>query len=405
MTHQIFMDIITKQMWTQLFCISFAFLLGWYFMLKLGFMILNVKFGIRKIFPLILIGSLYSFWARQALSMQLVGILMPVLIAFLLWIPVRGLPLLKYCWASFICLLISLCGNIILGPLISTSLRFSSFLLNTSWGVFFGIVIETAFVILALLLLPKILPKHKIPWIPSVGLKPERVDFYMLLTYFGMYLMVYLASIIFYIAIRNGSQLTILFLLFQWSTTATTLIGHYRIVKKLESEKVNLIGEKARLEEDKVGLEADKAQLAAEKAKLEADKADLLKKLRKFAGANHLEVAIKSQQLDEIFNDFIGRVYNIYNPSVLVDPANEPAPAAGLVGKISIQSQYKLTSREILILKGIVAGKENKEIGADIYLVEGTVKNHVTKLFRKFGVQNREELARFVTENGLIERN
>jgi ATP/maltotriose-dependent transcriptional regulator MalT len=193
-------------------------------------------------------------------------------------------------------------------------------------------------------------------------------------------------------------------LLFQWSTTATTLIGHYRIVKKLESEKVNLIAEKARLEEEKVGLEADKAKLAAEKAKLEGDKAELLKKLRKVAGANHLEVALKSQQLDEIFNDFIGRVYNIYNPPVPIDPAAESAPSADMIVKKSNQSQYILTSREVLILKGIVAGKENKEIGADIYLVEGTVKNHVTKLFRKFGVQNREELARFVTENGLIER-
>jgi len=52
-----------------------------------------------------------------------------------------------------------------------------------------------------------------------------------------------------------------------------------------------------------------------------------------------------------------------------------------------------LTERENAILNLIIAGKSNREIGRQLHLAEGTVKNYVSTILDKCGVRNRTELA------------
>ncbi len=52
-----------------------------------------------------------------------------------------------------------------------------------------------------------------------------------------------------------------------------------------------------------------------------------------------------------------------------------------------------LTARENEILALIVEGKSNTEIGAQLHLTEGTVKNYVSTILTKCGAKNRTELA------------
>jgi DNA-binding NarL/FixJ family response regulator len=52
-----------------------------------------------------------------------------------------------------------------------------------------------------------------------------------------------------------------------------------------------------------------------------------------------------------------------------------------------------LTPREMSVLKGICAGKSNKEIARDLELQEVTVKLHVKTLSRKLGARNRTHAA------------
>jgi len=52
-----------------------------------------------------------------------------------------------------------------------------------------------------------------------------------------------------------------------------------------------------------------------------------------------------------------------------------------------------LTARENEILTLIVAGKSNTEIGEELHLAEGTVKNYVSAILEKCQVKNRTELA------------
>ena len=48
-----------------------------------------------------------------------------------------------------------------------------------------------------------------------------------------------------------------------------------------------------------------------------------------------------------------------------------------------------LSPREIEILHLLARGLSNKEIGAQLGVVEGTVKIHITNIFSKLGVSDR----------------
>ncbi|GAA2865166.1 hypothetical protein GCM10010472_23120 [Pseudonocardia halophobica] len=49
--------------------------------------------------------------------------------------------------------------------------------------------------------------------------------------------------------------------------------------------------------------------------------------------------------------------------------------------------------RNVAILDLIADGLTNRQIGAELYLAEKTVKNHVSSLLHKFGFSRRTEAA------------
>jgi DNA-binding NarL/FixJ family response regulator len=52
----------------------------------------------------------------------------------------------------------------------------------------------------------------------------------------------------------------------------------------------------------------------------------------------------------------------------------------------------RLTCREKQVMESIVAGCKNREIAEKLFLSEQTVKSHVNRIFRKFGVTCRSQL-------------
>ena len=57
-----------------------------------------------------------------------------------------------------------------------------------------------------------------------------------------------------------------------------------------------------------------------------------------------------------------------------------------------------LTAREIDILRGVAAGKSNKEIGRDLSIQEKTVKHYMTIILSKLHARNRVEAALMAQE-------
>ena len=61
-----------------------------------------------------------------------------------------------------------------------------------------------------------------------------------------------------------------------------------------------------------------------------------------------------------------------------------------------------LSPRETEVLKRIAAGRSNKEIASDLSLAEITVKQHVSSVLQKLGVQDRTQAVLAAIQRGLV---
>ena len=62
----------------------------------------------------------------------------------------------------------------------------------------------------------------------------------------------------------------------------------------------------------------------------------------------------------------------------------------------------ELSPREIEVLQCVASGKSNKEIGAQLFISEGTVKTHVKSLLEKLSVVGRTGAIREAVHRGLV---
>jgi DNA-binding NarL/FixJ family response regulator len=77
-----------------------------------------------------------------------------------------------------------------------------------------------------------------------------------------------------------------------------------------------------------------------------------------------------------------------------------PQLAAKLAERVSGEA---LSPREVEVLQRMAVGKSNKEIGAELFISEGTVKTHLKSIFSKLDVVSRTEAVATATRRGLIQ--
>ncbi len=61
-----------------------------------------------------------------------------------------------------------------------------------------------------------------------------------------------------------------------------------------------------------------------------------------------------------------------------------------------------LSERELEILRLVATGASNKEIAANVYITEGTVKNHLTNILSKLAVRDRTQAVLKARDLGLV---
>ncbi|MCC8025354.1 MAG: response regulator transcription factor [Clostridium sp.] len=61
----------------------------------------------------------------------------------------------------------------------------------------------------------------------------------------------------------------------------------------------------------------------------------------------------------------------------------------------------ELTPRERDIMRLVARGMDNREISAELFLAEGTVRNNISRLLEKLSLKDRTQLAVFAVKNNL----
>ena len=81
-------------------------------------------------------------------------------------------------------------------------------------------------------------------------------------------------------------------------------------------------------------------------------------------------------------------------PSLIELPSEEEAPRP-------LNNNQALTARQLQVLREMAKGLSNRQIGEVLQVTEGTVKLHVTSIFRLLRVNNRTEAVLVIQKMGL----
>ena len=77
-------------------------------------------------------------------------------------------------------------------------------------------------------------------------------------------------------------------------------------------------------------------------------------------------------------------------------PAADPGDQA--------RHQYRLTARELEVLRLFAIGRSNREIAAELFISAKTASVHVSNIMSKLGVANRVEAAALAYRLGFVDQ-
>ncbi|MBN2548536.1 MAG: response regulator transcription factor [Anaerolineales bacterium] len=79
-----------------------------------------------------------------------------------------------------------------------------------------------------------------------------------------------------------------------------------------------------------------------------------------------------------------------------------PGARVGTIDNLSDGAIEELSERELEVLRLVARGLTNRQIAEQLYLAEGTVKNYISAIFQKLGVQDRLQAVLAAQQHGLI---
>jgi DNA-binding CsgD family transcriptional regulator len=120
--------------------------------------------------------------------------------------------------------------------------------------------------------------------------------------------------------------------------------------------------------------------------------------------------AIKASQMQELFPGEIYLYKKMESSSIKwtfkFDVCDDPGPYVSVfiteesisqkVDLLKVRRHFKLTRRETDVIRRVLNGFKNTDIAEDLDITEQTVKDHLSNIYMKLGVENRFALAQFL---------
>jgi DNA-binding NarL/FixJ family response regulator len=103
--------------------------------------------------------------------------------------------------------------------------------------------------------------------------------------------------------------------------------------------------------------------------------------------------------------ELVSAVRRVAAGQSLIDPALTASVMERLRGKQEDERISRLSPQERRILDLIAEGKTNRQIGAEMFLAEKTVKNYVSNLLAKMGFSRRTEAAVYAARSKSAQKN
>nr|WP_238399880.1 helix-turn-helix transcriptional regulator [Kocuria indica] len=75
-----------------------------------------------------------------------------------------------------------------------------------------------------------------------------------------------------------------------------------------------------------------------------------------------------------------------------VEPGASPDPADPVLAAVQ-RERVQLTPQETSVAQLVAGGATNKEVASQLFIAEKTVQYHLTRIYTKFGIRSRSELA------------
>ena len=96
-------------------------------------------------------------------------------------------------------------------------------------------------------------------------------------------------------------------------------------------------------------------------------------------------------------------LFRAVGATVLADRAATELRAAGGTIADDVASHRLLTPHELQVARLVVGGASNRDIAAKLFISPRTVESHLTSIFRKLGVRNRQELAARAIDDPILQ--
>jgi DNA-binding NarL/FixJ family response regulator len=100
-------------------------------------------------------------------------------------------------------------------------------------------------------------------------------------------------------------------------------------------------------------------------------------------------------------DDLLRAIETVARGEAMLDPTITGQVLAKLRDSTRSEAFTNLTDQELRVLALITQGKTNKEIAADLYLGEGTVRNYVSNILDKLSLSNRAEATAYAVRHNL----